>query len=87
MVEEEFSGIGRYSWGVQQRDWQGIWILQATQMPSILIETGFIDNPDEEAYLASEAGQKEMARAVVNAIKRYKALLENPEKAGAAGRK
>lgn len=86
MVEEEFAGIGRYSWGVQQRDWQGIWILQATQMPSILIETGFIDNPEEEAYLASTAGQEEMARAIVNAVKRYKALLENPEKATTAGR-
>jgi N-acetylmuramoyl-L-alanine amidase len=70
---------------VQQRDWQGIWILQATQMPSILIETGFIDNPEEEAYLASATGQEQIARAIVNAVKRYKALLEDPEKATTAG--
>lgn len=76
LVEEEFAGIGRRSWGVMQRDWAGLWVLQATQMPSILIESGFIDNPDEEAYLASLEGQKEMARAIVNAVKKYKAMLD-----------
>ena len=76
LVEEEFATIGRRSWGVMQRDWAGLWVLQATQMPSILIESGFIDNPDEEAYLASLEGQKEMARAIVNAVKKYKAMLE-----------
>lgn len=76
LVEEEFAGIGRRSWGVMQRDWAGLWVLQATQMPSILIESGFIDNPDEEAYLASLEGQKEMARAIVSAVKKYKVMLE-----------
>jgi N-acetylmuramoyl-L-alanine amidase len=82
-LEEEFATVGRYSWGVLQRDWDGLWVLQATQMPALLIESGFIDNAEEEAYLASEAGQQEMARCVVNAIKRYKSVLENPEKAAA----
>lgn len=77
-LEEEFARMGRYSWGVQQRDWDGIWVLQATQMPSILIETGFIDHPEEEQYLVSEAGQQEVARCVINALKRYKYMLENP---------
>lgn len=76
LVEEEFAATGRRSWGVMQRDWDGIWVLQATQMPSILIETGFVDNPEEEAYLASLDGQKEVARAIVNAVKKYKAMLE-----------
>jgi N-acetylmuramoyl-L-alanine amidase len=80
-LEEEFATVGRYSWGVLQRDWDGLWVLQATQMPAILIETGFIDNAEEEEYLASKEGQMEMARCVVNAIKRYKSILENPEKA------
>ncbi len=79
-VEEEFGNVGRYSWGVQQRDWQGIWVLQATQMPSILIETGYIDHTEEEQYLNSQTGQDEVARCIVNAVKRYKSLLENPER-------
>jgi N-acetylmuramoyl-L-alanine amidase len=82
-VEEEFAGIGRYSWGVWQRDWagaQGIYVLTATQMPSILIETGFIDHPDEENYLNSAEGQEQMAKSIVNAVKRYREVLQNPEK-------
>lgn len=82
--EEEFSQIGRYSWGVLQRDWDGIWVLQETQMPSILVETGFVDNAEEEAYLNSEKGQTEMAHAIVNAVKRYREVLSNPGKASAA---
>ncbi|CAN5806108.1 hypothetical protein BH10BAC3_BH10BAC3_30670 [soil metagenome] len=78
--EEEFSQSGRYSWGVQQRDWDGIWVLQATQMPSILVETGFVDNAEEEQYLNSEQGTEEMARGILNAIKRYKEMMENPVK-------
>ena len=82
-VEEEFATIGRNSWGVWQRDWagaQGIYVLSATQMPSILIETGFIDHPDEEEYLMSPEGQEEMAKSIIRAIKRYRDVLQNPEK-------
>jgi N-acetylmuramoyl-L-alanine amidase len=76
LVEDEFVGIGRKSWGVLQRDWDGIWVLQGTQMPSILIETGFVDNHDEEEYLDSDKGVTETAQCVVNALKKYKAELE-----------
>jgi N-acetylmuramoyl-L-alanine amidase len=82
-VEEEFATIGRNSWGVWQRDWagaQGIYVLSATQMPSILVETGFIDHPDEEEYLNSKEGQEQMARSILNAVKRYREVLQNPEK-------
>lgn len=82
-VEEEFASIGRKSWGVWQRDWagaQGIHVLSATQMPSILIETGFIDHWDEEDYLNSEDGQIRMAESIVRAIKRYREVLADPSK-------
>nr|MCU0404052.1 N-acetylmuramoyl-L-alanine amidase [Chitinophagaceae bacterium] len=82
-VEEEFANIGRYSWGVWQRDWagaQGIYVLTATQMPSILIETGFIDHPDEEEFLNSSEGLEKMAKSIVNAVKRYREVLQDPEK-------
>lgn len=82
-VEEEFGAAGRYSMGVWQRDWagaQGIYVLTATQMPSILIETGFIDAADEEDFLNSPEGQEKMARSILNAVKRYREVLQNPEK-------
>jgi N-acetylmuramoyl-L-alanine amidase len=75
-VEDEFKKEGRTSWGVKQRNYEGIWVLQATAMPSILVETGFICNPDEEDYLNSEKGQNEVTYAVTRAVLRYKQALE-----------
>jgi N-acetylmuramoyl-L-alanine amidase len=48
-------------------------------MPAILIETGFINNPDDERYLNSEAGQQELAEAITTAVIRYKTQMENPQ--------
>ena len=76
-VEEEFKKGKRLSRGVKQRNEEGIWILQATAMPSILVESGFLSNPQEEKYLNSKKGQEEVASAVFNAIKRYKIATES----------
>lgn len=49
----------------------GFWVLHNTYMPSVLIETGFLTNAIEGAYLNSPQGQAEMAREIGNAIKSY----------------
>lgn len=76
-VEDEFKKQGRTSAGVKQRNYAGIWVLQATAMPSILVETGFICNPDDEDYLNSDKGQNEVSYAVMRAVLRYKESLES----------
>jgi N-acetylmuramoyl-L-alanine amidase len=76
-VEDEFVKAGRFSRGAKQRNEKGIWVLQATNMPAILVETGFISNPDEEDYLNSTNGQKETAECIVRAVKRYRYSLEH----------
>ncbi|GGA96417.1 N-acetylmuramoyl-L-alanine amidase family protein [Puia dinghuensis] len=76
LVEDEFAKAGRESEGVFQRD-VGIRVLQATGMPSVLIETGFLSNVDEEQYLMSDEGQDEVAKNIMDALRRYKATLEN----------
>jgi len=75
MVEEEFLSIGRQSRGVKQRQ-KGIWVLQATAMPSILIELGFLSNRPEEEFLMSEEGQQMMAESITKAVRRYKEIIE-----------
>ena len=45
-------------------------------MPSILIELGFISNPTEERFLASEDGQTYMASAIFRAFRDFKAAYE-----------
>ena len=77
LVNEEVEKTGRAALGVNQRQ-KGIWVLQATNMPAILIETGFINNPEDERYLNSEAGQQELAETITKAVIRYKTQMESP---------
>jgi N-acetylmuramoyl-L-alanine amidase len=77
-VNEEIEKTGRPALGVNQRQ-TGIWVLQATNMPAILIETGFINNPEDERYLNSDKGQQELAEAITSAVIRYKNQIENPK--------
>lgn len=77
-VNEEIEKTGRPALGVNQRQ-VGIQVLQATNMPAILVETGYINNPEDERYINSEAGQQELAKAITNAVIRYKQQLESPK--------
>lgn len=47
-------------------------VLYTAFMPSVLVELGFLSNSDEGAYLNSEEGKNELARAIANAIIDYK---------------
>lgn len=64
---------GRAYKGVRQA---GFWVLWATGMPSVLVELDFICNPDQEKYMHSSKGQKEMASSIFNAFKRYKSSYD-----------
>lgn len=77
LVEKEFAATGRFSRGVKQRNETGIWVLQATGMPSILVELGFLTNREEEEYLNSEKGQAEIVEDLVNAFRQYKEKTES----------
>lgn len=73
-IEKEFIHVGRSSRSAKQRT-KGIWVLQATVMPSVLVETGFISNPKEEKYLNSSSGQNELASCIAKAVVRYNKAL------------
>ena len=51
-------------------------MLKAPDIPSILVETAFISNPEEEKRLKDSAYQDKMADAILGGIKRY--LAQNP---------
>ncbi|MBO9633182.1 MAG: N-acetylmuramoyl-L-alanine amidase [Chitinophagaceae bacterium] len=78
-IEEEFVKGGRVSRGVKQRNEKGIWVLQATGMPSVLVETGFVTHTEEEQYIMSEKGQEEIVNSVLASLIRYKAALEGKQ--------
>ena len=54
----------------------GFAVLKAPDIPSILVETAFISNPEEEKRLNDDAYQDKMANAILRGIKRY--LAKNP---------
>ena len=54
----------------------GFAVLKSPDIPSILVETAFISNPDEEKKLRNKAYQDKMAKAMLDGIKRY--FSKNP---------
>ncbi|CAM3621280.1 N-acetylmuramoyl-L-alanine amidase precursor [Flavobacterium saliperosum S13] len=61
--------LNRKNKGVHQ---QPLWVLDATYMPGVLIELGFISNKSEAQYLGSEKGKKELAKAIAESIIKFK---------------
>jgi len=70
LLDTEFKNTdGRRSAGVKE---QGVLVLQQSGMPGLLIETGFINNPDDERYLNSREGQNAIVQSIIRAIKKYR---------------
>jgi len=73
-VLKEIGGINRlHKAAVEQA---GFAVLKAPDIPSILVETAFISNPQEEARLNDNAYQDQLANAITNGIRRY--FADNP---------
>jgi N-acetylmuramoyl-L-alanine amidase len=73
-IEDQLAALAkRQSRGVKQA---GFWVLYKTAMPSLLAEIGFISNPTEEQYLASDEGQTNIATSIFKAFSSYKNEIE-----------
>lgn len=70
----EIGGINKLHKGAVEQ--AGFAVLKAPDIPSILIETAFISNPEEEAKLTDDAYQDQMANAVMKGIRHY--FSKNP---------
>ena len=73
-LQNQFKSIGRSDRGVRQA---GFLVLYKTTMPSVLIETGFLTNPNEEKFLADTSSQRKMAKAMFTAFEEYKVYYES----------
>jgi len=69
-VQKQFEDrVNRRNRGVKQTP---LWVTSRVNMPSVLVELGFLTNPTEEDFLHSEDGQVYMASAIFRAFKEYK---------------
>jgi len=73
-VLSEIGGINRLHKGSVEQ--AGFAVLKAPDIPSILIETAFISNPEEERRLNDDAYQDKMAEAILSGMKKY--FSKNP---------
>ncbi|HTI61664.1 N-acetylmuramoyl-L-alanine amidase [Mucilaginibacter sp.] len=70
LINDEFTQTdGRPSDGVRE---QVVFVLDHTAMPSVLVETGYLNNHDDEDYLNSEKGQNEIVASIVRAVEKYR---------------
>jgi N-acetylmuramoyl-L-alanine amidase len=75
---EKFSDFLTQNWkkempvpslGIKQA---GFYVLVGASMPGVLIESGFLSNRKDEAFLASQTGQKEIAQTILKTVRQYK---------------
>lgn len=84
-IQKNFTNnLKRKNRGVKQA---GFLVLKNAVMPSVLVETGFLTNNNEGAFLNSTNGQNKISQAIVNAILKYAESinLTNLESIGAEG--
>lgn len=78
-VLKELSGLNRLHKGEVEQ--AGFAVLKSPDIPSILVETAFITNPDEEKRLSDERYQDELATTLVRGVKKYVMAHPPPGKA------
>jgi N-acetylmuramoyl-L-alanine amidase len=82
-IATAFASAGRCSTALAQEplhkgsvEQAGFAVLKAPDIPSILVETAFISNPDEELKLKSDKYQHKFAESIFSGVKRY--FAQNP---------
>jgi N-acetylmuramoyl-L-alanine amidase len=70
----EIGSVGKLHKGTVEQ--AGFAVLKAPDIPSVLVETAFISNPEEESRLRSEDYQEQLADALMRGIERY--FARNP---------
>lgn len=73
-VIKQIGGINSLHSGMVER--AAFAVLKAPDIPSILVETAFISNPEEEKRLIDDAYQQQMASAILKGVNQY--FLHNP---------
>ncbi|MBO74183.1 MAG: hypothetical protein CMD33_02805 [Flavobacteriales bacterium] len=70
LIQNQFADrVGRKDRGVKQA---GYYVISFTNMPSVLVELGFLTNPEEEDFLNSQNGKELMASGIMRAFRTYK---------------
>lgn len=74
LIQGQFTDrVGRRNRGVKQA---GFYVLWSASMPAVLVELGFITNPSEARFLASDDGQTYLASAIFRSVREFRDAYE-----------
>jgi len=74
LIQEELNGaLGLRDRGVKQAPFR---VLMGAAMPAVLVELGFLSNPDEESKLRDPSYRQALVNAIVRAVSRFRAEVE-----------
>lgn len=79
MQQQVVEAMGFRDRGVKE---QQLKVLSLTEMPSVLLEVGYLTNAEQEAYMLSSEGQATAAQAIVDGLKRYFEITKHQEGGG-----
>ena len=66
--------VSNPSYGIKQA---GFFVLVGASMPSVLIETGFLSNYEDEAFLNSKKGQEQISKTILESVINYKTYYDS----------
>jgi N-acetylmuramoyl-L-alanine amidase len=55
----------------------GLWVLLGSSMPAVLVECGYLSDPNDEKYLSSDEGQSAVAKGLFEGFVRFKMIYES----------
>lgn len=73
LIQKSLKGKGRNDRGVKQGPFI---VLYTATVPAVLVELGFLSNPAEEKYMASDAGKNELTNSLFEAFVAYKSQID-----------
>lgn len=73
LIQKGFKSKGRNDRGVKQG---GLIVLFTATVPAVLVELGFLSNPAEEKYMASEEGKNELTQSMFESFVEYKSQID-----------
>ncbi|HSF44746.1 MAG TPA: N-acetylmuramoyl-L-alanine amidase, partial [Chitinophagaceae bacterium] len=56
---------------IKQRENQGVWVLDKNVCPAVILECGYITNPEDRNYLSSKSNQEKIAKQILRSIEDY----------------
>jgi N-acetylmuramoyl-L-alanine amidase len=71
VVNKELRDIYKVSSTVKYRENKGIFVLDRSNSPSLLLECGYINNPDDVSFFSSDNNQEKVARAILEGVVKF----------------